>query len=159
MSKVFIYDTTLRDGSQMKGINFSLEDKIRIVQKLDELEVDYIECGWPGSNPKDEAFFNLVKMGLKRNHIKIAAFGSTRHPKNSVEEDNNIKKLIEAEPDVVTIFGKTWDLHVETALGISLEENLKLVEDSIEYLKRHVKEVFFDAEHFLTDINLIRNMR
>ena len=148
MRKVFIYDTTLRDGSQMKGINFSLEDKIRIVQKLDELKVDYIECGWPGSNPKDEAFFNLIKMGVKRDHIKIAAFGSTRHPKNRVEDDTNIRKLIEAEPDVVTIFGKAWDFHVKTALGISLEENLLLIEESISYLKKSVKEVFFDAEHF-----------
>lgn len=148
MAKVFIYDTTLRDGSQMKGINFSLEDKIRIVQKLDELEVDYIECGWPGSNPKDEEFFKVAKMGIKRKHIKIAAFGSTRHPKNSAQEDKNLNKLIEAEPDVVTIFGKAWDLHAEKALGISLEKNLEIIEDSIVYLKKNVKEVFFDAEHF-----------
>ncbi|BDU51181.1 citramalate synthase [Haliovirga abyssi] len=145
--KIFIYDTTLRDGSQMKGINFSVEDKLRIVKELDKMEIDYIECGWPGSNPKDEEFFKLIKL-TKMNHSKIAAFGSTRHPKNRVEDDVNIKKLIEAETDVVTIFGKTWDLHVEKALGITLEENLILIEDSIKYLKENVKEVFFDAEHF-----------
>lgn len=147
MGKVYIYDTTLRDGSQMKGINFSVEDKLRIVQKLDEFGVDYAECGWPGANPKDEEFFNAVKM-IKKNHIKIAAFGSTRHPKNRAEDDNNLKKLVEAKPDVVTIFGKTWDMHAEMALGISLEENLKLIEDSIAFLKKSIKEVFFDAEHF-----------
>lgn len=145
--KIFVYDTTLRDGSQMKGINFSVEDKLRIVKKLDEIGIDYIECGWPGSNPKDEEFFKLIKL-TKLNHSKIAAFGSTRHFKNRVEDDLNIKKLIEAETDVVTIFGKTWDLHVEKALGITLEENLILIEDSIKYLKANVKEVFFDAEHF-----------
>lgn len=148
MGKVFIYDTTLRDGSQMNGINFSLEDKLRIVQKLDELEIDYAECGWPGSNPKDEEFFKIAKIGIKRNHIKIAAFGSTRHPKNSAEEDANLGKLIESEPDVVTIFGKAWDLHAEKALGISLDKNLEIIEDSIAYLKKSIKEVFFDAEHF-----------
>lgn len=147
MSKVFIYDTTLRDGSQMKGINFSVEDKLRIVQKLDELSVDYAECGWPGANPKDEEFFKMVKL-QKKNHIKIAAFGSTRHPKYSAEMDPNLNKLIEAEPDCATIFGKTWDLHVEKALGITLEENLKIIEESIAYLKKSIKEVFFDAEHF-----------
>ena len=147
MKKVYIYDTTLRDGSQMNGINFSVEDKLRIVSKLDEMGIDYIECGWPGSNPKDEEFFKLVKM-TKLNHSKIAAFGSTRHPKSKVEEDKNILMLLEAKPDVVTIFGKSWDLHVETALEISLEENIKVIEESITYLKKNVKEVFFDAEHF-----------
>jgi len=147
LNKVYIYDTTLRDGSQMKGISFSVEDKLRIVKKLDESKIDYIECGWPGSNPKDEEFFKLIKM-TKCNHSKITAFGSTRHPKNSAEEDTNLIKLIEAEPDVVTIFGKTWDLHVEKALGISLEENLVIIEDSIKFLKKNIKEVFFDAEHF-----------
>lgn len=147
MNKIFIYDTTLRDGSQMKGINFSVEDKLRIVQKLDEMSVDYAECGWPGANPKDEEFFKVIKM-TKRNHLKIAAFGSTRHPKNSVENDANLNKLIEVEPDAATIFGKTWDLHVEKALGITLEENLKIIEESIAYLKKSIKEVFFDAEHF-----------
>lgn len=147
MKKIYLYDTTLRDGSQMNGINFSLEDKLRIVSKLDEMGIDYIECGWPGSNPKDEEFFKLVKM-TKLNHSKIAAFGSTRHPKSKVEEDKNLKMLIDAQPDVVTIFGKSWDLHVEKALEISLEENIKVIEESIAYLKKNVKEVFFDAEHF-----------
>jgi 2-isopropylmalate synthase len=146
--KIYVYDTTLRDGAQMKGINFSIEDKLGIVEKLDKLGVDYIECGWPSSNPKDEQFFKLVKK-MRKNHIKIVAFGSTRHAKNRAEEDINLIKLVESEADAVTIFGKSWDLHAEKALKIPLEENLKLIEESIAFLKKSgVKEVFFDAEHF-----------
>ena len=145
--KVEIYDTTLRDGSQMNGINFSVEDKLRIVQKLDDIGIDYAECGWPGSNPKDEEFFKLIKM-IKLSHIKISAFGSTRHPRYSVENDPNLKKIIEAQPDVSAIFGKAWDFHVEKALEISLEKNLEIIEDSIRYVKKEIKKVFFDAEHF-----------
>lgn len=147
-NKISIYDTTLRDGAQMKGINFSLEDKLGIVEQLDKLGIDYVECGWPSSNPKDEQFFKVVKK-MKKNHIKIVAFGSTRHAKNKASEDINLIKLVEAEADAVTIFGKTWDLHAEKALQIPLEENLTLIEDSIAFLKESgVKEVFFDAEHF-----------
>lgn len=147
MKKIYMYDTTLRDGSQMNGIKFSVEDKLRIVKKLDDIGIDYIECGWPFSNPKDEEFFKAVKL-TKRNHAKIVAFGSTAHPKSPYGEDKNLNSLIEAEPDAVTIFGKTWDLHVEKALQISFEENLKLIEDSVAYLKKNIPEVFFDAEHF-----------
>ncbi|MGM0508260.1 MAG: citramalate synthase [Fusobacteriota bacterium] len=147
MRKISIYDTTLRDGSQMKGIAFSVEDKLRIVKQLDKLNIDCIECGWPGSNPRDEEFFKLIKM-TKLKNSKIAAFGSTMHPKNTLETDYNLQKLIESSPDVVTIFGKSWDLHVEEALGISLEQNLELITDSIAYLKKEIKEVYFDAEHF-----------
>ncbi len=147
-NKVFIYDTTLRDGAQMKGVNFSIEDKLGIVEKLDKLGIDYIECGWPSSNPKDEQFFKLVK-NMRKDHIKIVAFGSTRHAKNKANEDENLIKLVESEADAVTIFGKTWDLHAEKALKIPLEENLLLIEESIAFLKKSgVKEVFFDAEHF-----------
>src|SRR5208337_4842370 len=126
MKKIQIYDTTLRDGSQGEDISFSLEDKLHIVKKLDELGVDYVEGGWPGSNSKDIAFFHRAQE-LKLKHAKLAAFGSTRHPRHSVAHDRNLHALLEANTPVVTIFGKTWDLHVKVALGISLEENLELI--------------------------------
>ena len=147
MKKIQIYDTTLRDGSQGEDISFSVDDKLHIARKLDDLGVDYIEGGWPGSNLKDMAFFRRVhELSLKR--AKIAAFGSTRHPKSKPETDPNLQALIEAKAPVVTIFGKSWDLHVTVALGISLEENLDLIKDSIAYLKSLGKEVIYDAEHF-----------
>ncbi len=147
MSRVWLYDTTLRDGTQAEDVSFLVADKIRIAQKLDELGIDYIEGGWPGSNPKDIAFFKDVRK-VRLNHAKIAAFGSTRRAKVTPDKDNNIRTLVQAEPDVVTIFGKTWDFHVHEALRISLEENLELVNDSLAYLKQHVGEVIYDAEHF-----------
>jgi 2-isopropylmalate synthase len=147
MSKVVIYDTTLRDGKQAEGINFSMIDMISIAKKLDEFGIDYIECGWPGALPKDKAFFQEIqKVELK--HTKIAAFGSTRHAKNKVIEDNNIKELIAAKTPTVTIFGKSWDLHVRDVFNISLEENLEMILDSVSYLKDSGRELFFDAEHF-----------
>lgn len=147
MSLIKLYDTTLRDGTQAEDISFLVEDKIRIAQKLDELGVHYIEGGWPGSNPKDIAFFKEIR-SIKLQHAKIAAFGSTRRAKVTPDQDNNIITLIEAQPDVVTIFGKSWDFHVREALRISLEENLELIYDSLAYLKQHVSEVVYDAEHF-----------
>jgi 2-isopropylmalate synthase len=147
MSRVWLYDTTLRDGTQAEDVSFLVADKIRIAQKLDELGIDYIEGGWPGSNPKDIAFFKDVRK-VRLNHAKIAAFGSTRRAKVTPDKDNNIRTLVQAEPDVVTIFGKTWDFHVREALRISLEENLELIHDSLVYLKQHVGEVIYDAEHF-----------
>ena len=147
MKKIQIYDTTLRDGSQGENISFSLEDKLRIVRKLDELGVDYIEGGWPGSNHKDLELFRHTK-GLTLRHAKMAAFGSTRHPRYPAEKDPNLKALVEAGTLVVTIFGKSWDLHVRTALGISLEENIELVRESVAFLKSRGKEVIYDAEHF-----------
>jgi 2-isopropylmalate synthase len=147
MSRVFLYDTTLRDGTQAEDVSFLVADKIRIAQKLDELGIDYIEGGWPGSNPKDIAFFKDVKK-ITLSHAKVAAFGSTRRAKTTPAKDNNIQTLIQAEPDTVTIFGKTWDFHVREALRISLEENLELIYDSLAYLKEHVPEVVYDAEHF-----------
>ena len=147
MSRVWLYDTTLRDGTQAEDVSFLVADKIRIAQKLDELGIDYIEGGWPGSNPKDIAFFKDVRK-VKLSHAKIAAFGSTRRAKVTPDKDNNIRTLVQAEPDTVTIFGKTWDFHVREALRISLEENLELINDSLAYLKEHVGEVVYDAEHF-----------
>lgn len=147
MERIFLYDTTLRDGTQAEDISFQVQDKVRIAKRLDELGIDYIEGGWPGSNPKDITFFKAIQ-DESLSHSKIAAFGSTRRAKVTPEEDNNIQMLIQAKPDVVTIFGKTWDFHVEEALRISLEENLELINDSLVYLKQRVGEVVYDAEHF-----------
>ena len=147
MSRVWLYDTTLRDGTQAEDVSFLVADKIRIAQKLDDLGIDYIEGGWPGSNPKDIAFFRDVKK-VTLKHAKIAAFGSTRRAKTTPAKDSNIQTLVQAEPDAVTIFGKTWDFHVREALRISLEENLELIYDSLAYLKEKAPEVIYDAEHF-----------
>jgi 2-isopropylmalate synthase len=147
MSLIRLYDTTLRDGTQAEEVSFLVEDKIRIARKLDELGIHYIEGGWPGSNPKDIAFFKEIKKeSLFR--AKIAAFGSTRRAKTTPEKDHNLQTLIQAEPDAITIFGKTWDFHVREALRISEDENLQLIYDSLVYLKQNVAEVFYDAEHF-----------
>ncbi len=147
MSRIQLYDTTLRDGTQAEDISFQVQDKIRIAKCLDELGIDYIEGGWPGSNPKDITFFQEIQKETL-SHSKIAAFGSTRRAKVTPAEDNNIQMLIEAAPDTVTIFGKTWDFHVHEALRISLEENLELINDSLIYLKERIGEVVYDAEHF-----------
>ena len=147
MKKIQIYDTTLRDGSQGENISFSLEDKLHIARKLDELGVDYIEGGWPGSNAKDVAFFERARE-LKLKHAKLAAFGSTCHPRHDVTHDKNLQALIESGTPVVTIFGKSWDLHVKVALGVSLKENLDLIRNSVAFLKSHGREVIYDAEHF-----------
>ena len=145
--KIQTFDTTLRDGTQGESVSFSAEDKLLIAQKLDELGIDYIEGGWPGSNPKDKAFFERAK-SLQLTHAKLTAFGSTRLAKNSVEDDPNVRELIAAETPVVSIFGKTWDFHVRRALGITEEENLKLIADTVGYLRAHGREVVYDAEHF-----------
>ncbi len=144
---VYIYDTTLRDGAQTRGVSFSLEDKFRITEALDDLGVHYIEGGWPGSNPKDLAYFKSVKK-LNLKNSKIVAFSSTKRKGITIEKDKNIQQLIETEVPAVTVFGKSWDLHVKEALGISLEENLDLITETIRYLKKYFQEVFFDAEHF-----------
>src|SRR5580693_3654165 len=145
--RIQTFDTTLRDGTQGEAVSFSVEDKILICQKLDELGIDYIEGGWPGSNPKDREFFARAS-SLKLKHSKLTAFGSTRFAKNPVEEDRNVRELVDAGTPVVAIFGKSWDYHVTRALGISLEENLALISDTVAYLKQHGKEVVYDAEHF-----------
>jgi 2-isopropylmalate synthase len=147
LRQVEIYDTTLRDGSQTEDIAFSVEDKLRITEKLDDLGVHYIEGGWPGSNPKDIEYFKKV-MKLKLENSEVVAFGSTHRPKHQVDEDTTMKALLDSKTEIVTIFGKTWDFHVTEALKISLEENLDLIHNSIAYLKKHVRKVFFDAEHF-----------
>ena len=147
MKSVKLYDTTLRDGTQAEDISFSVEDKIRISKKLDDLGIDYIEGGWPGSNPRDLHFFKEIK-NYSLSQAKIAAFSSTTRPGISPEKDGNIKELLNAKTQVVTIVGKSWDVHVREALGISLDENLKIISNSIAFLKQHVPEVIFDAEHF-----------
>ena len=147
MRKVEIYDTTLRDGSQAEDIAFSVEDKLRITGRLDELGVRYIEGGWPGSNPKDADYFKKSKK-LKLKNSMVVAFGSTHRPKHKAKDDANIKALIASETPVITIFGKTWDFHVKESLKIPLNENLDLIRDSVAYLKKYTDRVFFDAEHF-----------
>lgn len=147
MSKISIYDTTLRDGSQSEGISFSLQDKLAITVKLDDLGVDYIEGGYPIANPKDESYFQEVR-SLKLQHAKIASFGSTRRAGKRVEDDKNVNALLLADTPVVTIVGKSWDFQVTDVLKTSLDENLKMVSDTIAYLKSKNREVFFDAEHF-----------
>src|SRR5262245_43925115 len=145
--RVWIYDTTLRDGTQGEGVAFSVEDKLMIARKLDELGVDYIEGGWPGSNMKDAEFFARAR-SLDLHNARLAAFGSTCHPRNHVEEDPNLNALLEAQTPVVTIFGKTWDLHVRRSLSVPLERNLELISASVSYLKSKGREVIYDAEHF-----------
>ncbi len=145
--RIFTYDSTLRDGEQSEGINLSLEDKLRIVERLDEFGVDYIEGGYPASNPKDIAFFERVKsMPLK--HARIAAFGSTCKKDTAPEDDKGLADLLGSGAPVVTIVGKTWDAQVTRALLTSLEENLRMIRESVAYLKSHDVRVVFDAEHF-----------
>lgn len=147
MRKIEIYDTTLRDGSQSEDISFSLEDKLRIVERLDDLGIHYIEGGWPGSNPRDVEFFERVHSLHLKSSI-LVAFGSTRKAAYKAHRDPNLWALVKADTPVIAIFGKTWDLHVRTALRISLALNLDLIESSVSYLKKRVDRVFFDAEHF-----------
>ncbi len=147
MKKIEIYDTTLRDGAQSEDISFSVEDKLRIVQKLDELGIDYVEGGWPGANPRDSEFLKKAKE-LKFKNAMLVVFGSTHHPSRKVNEDQNIKALLAAGTRTVIIFGKTWDFHVKEALKVSLKDNLNLIYNTVRYLKKKGKRVFFDAEHF-----------
>lgn len=145
--KIEIYDTTLRDGTQAEDFNLSVEDKIRIAIKLDELGIDYIEGGWPGSNPKDEQFFCEIR-NYSLGHSKIVAFGSTHQARFQAHDDPNLNALVKTNVSTITIFGKTWDVHVRDALRIPLEKNLELIEDSSAWLKSQVETVFYDAEHF-----------
>ncbi|MEO0509443.1 MAG: citramalate synthase [Verrucomicrobiota bacterium] len=142
-----IYDTTLRDGTQGEGVSFTVAAKLRVAEKLDQFGIDYIEGGWPGSNPRDMAFFEEAQK-LELKHAKIAAFGSTRRASLSAEEDPQLKLLLDANTPVVTIFGKTWLLHVTEILRTTAEENLKMIEDSVRFLKENGREVIYDAEHF-----------
>jgi 2-isopropylmalate synthase len=145
MSK--LYDTTLRDGTQGEQITLSAEDKLRIARKLDDFGVHYIEGGWPGSNPKDARFFEMVRTVSFKN-TRLTAFGSTRRGQTDPGEDQNIRALLKTEVEAVTIFGKSWDLHASEILGVSLDENLAMVEDTLAFLKKQGREVIYDAEHF-----------
>src|SRR5262245_60268666 len=145
--RIAIYDTTLRDGSQGEGVNFSLQDKLLLTAKLDELGVDYIEGGYPLSNPKDFEYFQSMK-GRPLKHAKVVAFGMTRRKKADAATDTGIKAPLDAETPVVTIVGKTWDMHVRDILGTDLDENLRMIADSVATCKAAGREVFYDAEHF-----------
>ncbi len=146
---ISVYDTTLRDGSQGEGISFSVEDKITLARKLDDLGVAYIEGGWPGSNPKDEEFFARAASGqLNLKHAKLTAFGSTRRAGVLAENDGNLRLLMQSKTPVVTLFGKTWDLHVIHALNTTLEENLAMIGDSVNFFIQAGRELIYDAEHF-----------
>lgn len=142
-----IYDTTLRDGTQGEGVSFTVAAKLRVAEKLDQFGIDYIEGGWPGSNPRDMAFFEEARK-LKLKHAKIAAFGSTRRASLAAAEDPQLQLLLEANTPVVTIFGKTWLLHVTEILRTTPEENLNMIEDSVRFLTENGREVIYDAEHF-----------
>jgi 2-isopropylmalate synthase len=142
-----LYDTTLRDGTQAENFNLSVEDKIRITLALDELGIDFIEGGWPGSNPLSVEYFNRMQT-VELKHAKLAAFGSTRHFRNKPEKDPNLIALLNAKTPAVTIFGKSWDIHVRDALHIELDDNLLLIEDTLAFLRPYVDHLFYDAEHF-----------
>jgi 2-isopropylmalate synthase len=147
MQQIKIYDTTLRDGSQMEGISFTVEDKLKLARRLDELGVHYIEGGWPGSNPKDAEFFARASELHLRN-ARLAAFGSSRRPYGSAEADPNLRLLIDARAPVVTLVGKASAMQVRVVLGCSLEENLSMLADSVAWCKQHGRETIYDAEHF-----------
>jgi 2-isopropylmalate synthase len=149
MTRIAIYDTTLRDGSQGEGVNFSLQDKLLITTRLDALGVDYIEGGYPLSNPKDAGYFRAVR-DLKLTHARVTAFGMTRRRDVAAEDDLGMKALVAAATPVITIVGKSWDFQAQEVLGVSLEENLRMIADSVAFCGAagHVSEVIFDAEHF-----------
>ena len=146
-NKILLYDTTLRDGSQAEGVSFSLQDKLRIAEKLDQLGIEYIEGGWPGSNPKDMAFFHEIRhRRLKQS--RIVAFGSTRRARRRVENDENVISLLAADTPAIAIFGKSWLLHVNDVLRVSPDTNLTMIRETVGYLKGKGKEMIYDAEHF-----------
>ncbi len=145
---VDIYDTTLRDGAQLEGISFTVDDKLRIAEQLDRLGVHYIEGGWPGANPKDVEFFERAKTELNLKQSRLVAFGSTRRVNGEAKDDPTLANLVASGTQTVCIVGKSWDYHVTEALRTTLEEGVAMVADSIRYLKEQGLEVFFDAEHF-----------
>ncbi len=147
MIQVQLYDTTLRDGAQREGVSFSVEDKLRVARKLDELGIHFIEGGWPGANPKDSEFFRRAS-GLELSQATLVPFGSTCHPHAEAANDANLRALVAIGFKVVTIVGKSWDRQVTQVLETTVEENLRMVSDSIRYLKSQGLTVFFDAEHF-----------
>jgi 2-isopropylmalate synthase len=146
--QIQIYDTTLRDGSQLEGISLTVEDKLRIAEQLDWLGVHYIEAGWPGANPKDDEFFRRAPQELKLETSTLVAFGSTRRVKGKVDSDDTLRHLVEANVGTVCIVGKSWDYHVTEALGTTLDEGVAMVGDSVEFLRGAGMQVLFDAEHF-----------
>src|SRR3954470_10963630 len=143
-----IYDTTLRDGSQLEGISLTVEDKLRIAEQLDWLGVQYIEAGWPGANPKDDELFRRTPAELKLTTSTLVAFGSTRRVKGKVDSDETLRHLIDANVEAACIVGKSWDYHVTEALGTTLDEGVAMVADSVEVLRGAGMQVLFDAEHF-----------
>ena len=146
-SQITLYDTTLRDGTQGEQVNLSAEDKFRIARKLDDFGIPYVEGGWPGSNPKDVRFFEMAREAdFKKS--RITAFGSTRRPGIAPHEDDNLRALLETGMETVTVFGKSWDLHATEILGVSLKENLRMIEETVAYLTGQGREVIYDAEHF-----------
>ena len=147
MTQIEIYDTTLRDGAQTEGINYSVSDKLKIIKKLDNLGVHFIEAGWPGANPVDAEVFEAIK-DIELKNAKIVAFGSTRKPNTKEEQDKVMDMLVKSGAKIVTLFGKSWDFHVTDALNTTLDENLSMIDGSIRYLKSKGISVFFDAEHF-----------
>ncbi len=151
-----LFDTTLRDGTQGEGISISVDDKLKVAETLDWLGVHYIEGGWPGSNPKDELFFSRARKELKLKKAKLVAFSSTRRKDRKASQDENILKLASAGTPVVCIFGKSWDAHVIHALRATLDENLDIIRDTVEFLKSKKKEVIYDAEHFFDGYKLNR---
>lgn len=152
-----IYDTTLRDGTQGEDVSFTVEDKLRVAEKLDLLGVHYIEGGWPGASPKDTEFFSRAKKELKLKKAIFTCFGSTRRADHSSESDKVLNELLAADTKIICIFGKSWDLHVRQALRIPLKKNLELIEDSVAFLKKHKRQVFYDAEHFFDGFKANKN--
>jgi 2-isopropylmalate synthase len=147
-ARVEIYDTTLRDGSQLEGISLTVDDKLRIAEQLDWLGVDYIEAGWPGANPKDDEFFARAPSDLTLEHSTLVAFGSTRRVKGKVDSDDTLRNLLAAGTSTVCIVGKSWDYHVLEALNTTLDEGVAMVADSVAFLHADGRDVFYDAEHF-----------
>src|SRR5438132_1625198 len=150
---MFLYDTTLRDGTQREGLSLSVDDKLKIARRLDELGIHYLEGGWPGSNPKDAEFFRRIRQE-RLGHAKVAAFGMTRRANGRCEDDPSLTALLEAETPVVTIVGKSSTLHVGRVLETSREENLRMISDTVGYFRRLGREVIYDAEHFFDGYRL-----
>ena len=153
--KLYIFDTTLRDGAQTQGVDFSIDEKIKIAEALDILGVDYIEGGWPGANPTDTEFFQKVN---KFKNSTLTAFGMTKKVGRSAENDPGLSALLNTNAPAICLVGKSWDFHVDVALGISKDENLENISESAKHFVSQKKEFMFDAEHFLMVIKIIKNM-
>ena len=147
-----IYDTTLRDGAQQEGLNLSVNDKLTIASYLDELGVGFIEGGWPGAIPKDTEFFKRAQTDLKLKNSVLAAFGSTRKPDSNVEQDAQVRALLDSNAQVITLVAKTYDRHVELALRTTLAENLKMISETVSFLTKEGRRVFLDAEHIFFEL-------